>query len=221
MTPVFLLGLCGPAGCGKDHLTKVLPQAAAACGFGAVVTKAFSEPLYAWFRATFPHLSDHADAGSKERSSAPVGESVDSMRTLFEGYGDLVRGVDRRAFIRPVAAELGSVQRHRGRSTAWPNGILPSLFVVTDVRRWDEVSWLKNLGGHMLSACNPVTVPEPAWIPEGPYNTRAIMTARTHRVSRSYGHPHTDDFNTAALVAAMRELRGDGWEACSTILEDD
>jgi hypothetical protein len=132
-TTTTLIGLCGPAGCGKDSVRSILEMHADFAGL------AFAEPIRNMLRELFTGngVSDEyiTDRALKETEVPGLGHSYRHMaQTLGTEWGRQCMGPD---FWLNVANTYMADLRSQGYRK----------FVVSDVRFANEAAWVRAQGG--------------------------------------------------------------------------
>ena len=137
-----LIGLCGPAGSGKDTAADHLVRE---YGF---VRASFAEAPRSMLEALLSHINaDHAYLYEPRLKPQPIPVLGTSYRQLMQTLGtDWARNMlDADIWLRVLA-------RHLGLDVDQP---VHDRIVVTDIRYPNEAAWLKQHGGHLVGIQRP------------------------------------------------------------------
>lgn len=163
-----IIGLSGPAGCGKDTLADALCDQA---GFTRI---ALATPIKAMLEALYTHIGVPAGAWTardkKETAHPMLGVSYrEMMQTLGTEWAQHVLG--RRHFLTAIAHDKIAAQIGEGTKR----------IVVTDIRFPHEAEWLRSIGGKLWAIDRPSIAPVRAHTSESHFDRlNADWIVRNH-----------------------------------------
>ena len=191
-TQPTIIGLCGPAGCGKDSVRNVLELKHDFAGL------AFAEPIREMLRVLLvsngcsPDYMERRDL--KEVQIPGLGISY---RHMAQTMGtELVRnhwGTD--FWLRLAATNMASMREHGYRN-----------FVVSDVRFANEAEWVRNQGGEIWLIDRPGIAPVRQHISE-------CVQFRVDQVLRNDGSLDKLERSTLDALASAKRFARAGREA--------
>lgn len=145
MKPPILIGLCGPAGSGKDAVRSILENKLDFCGL------AFAEPIRGMLRELLTSSGCSAEymerRDLKEAEIPGLGVSYRHMaQTLGTEWARVHLGAD--FWVRVAATTLADLRSQGHRQ-----------FVVSDVRFANEAGWIRSQGGQVWLIERPGVAP--------------------------------------------------------------